>query len=203
MTTPRLAGLAAAAALALAASLAQAQETGTGDGGDGGDGGDTTDARPAGDVSWSFGDQALSFVTASWEYDTLRSGSATITPDDPEATAPDAAKTMSIMASETVDGGAMLTLTLNFAADPARDGVVGYVEYAPDPSNPPLWVNGADGAAPVTVTIDSYAFDGTAGKVAGHFAGDLCKSADWDTAPDPRDCTAVKGSFSTEVYPGN
>jgi hypothetical protein len=192
MKTARLAGLPALAiaALALSASALLAQDEG-----------DTVDARPAGEIVWTFGDKALTYVTSSAELDTMRIGSASVMPADPSDTRPDAPKTLTVMGFESLEGGALLSLSVDFTADPAKDGVVGRVDFTPDPNDTAVWVNGADGAPPVTVTIDSYSFDGTSGAVTGHFAGDLCRSPDWDSAPDPKDCTAIGGTFRTEVYP--
>jgi hypothetical protein len=192
MNTSRLAGLPALAfsVLALSAPALLAQEDG-----------DTVDAQPAGEIVWTFGDKALAYVTSSSELDTMRIGSASVMPADPSDTRPDAPKMLTVMGFESLEGGGIVSLSLDFTTDPAQDGVVGRVDFTPDPNDTAVWVNGAEGAPPVTVTIDSYRFDGTSGEVTGHFAGDLCKSPDWDSDPDPKDCTAIGGSFRTEVYP--
>lgn len=182
--------LAFALALTLAALPAAAQE------------GDTSDLEVSGQVDWSFGDKAMSYVTSSSVYDTLRVGSGSVTPLDPEDTGPQAKKLLTVMATETIEGGGLVSLGIEYVADPAKDGVVGRVDFTPDPLETVLWVNGATGAAPITVTIDSFAFDGATGKVSGSFAGDLCKAADWDSPPDPKTCTPVKGSFVTDLYAG-
>lgn len=183
-------GLAAAIALTLAALPVAAQE------------GDTTDLEISGQVDWSFGDSALAYVTSSSVYDTLRVGSGSVTPVNPDDTSPTAKKLLTVMATESIEGGGLFSLGIEYTADPAKDGVVTRVDYTPDPMASGLWVNGAAGAVPVTVTLDSFAFDGATGKVSGHFEGALCKAADWDTPPDPADCTAIKGSFVTDLYAG-
>lgn len=182
--------LAFALALTLAALPAAAQE------------GDTTDLEVSGQVDWTFGDQTLSYITSSSVYDTLRVGSGSVTPVNPDDTSPTAKKLLTVMATETMEGGGLFSLGIEFVTDPVRDGTVTRVDYTPDPMASTIWVNGATGAAPVTVTFDSYAFDGATGKVSGHFEGALCKAADWDSPPDPADCTAIKGSFVTDLYAG-
>lgn len=184
-----LSGL-AAIALALVSGPLAAQE------------GDTTDLEISGKVEWTFGDTALSYVTSSSVYDTMRVGSGSVTPVNPDDTGPDAKKLLTVMATESIEGGGLFSIGIEYTADPAKDGVVGRVDYTPDPMATALWVNGAAGVAPVTVTLDSFAFDDATGKVSGSFAGDLCKAADWDTPPDPKDCTAIKGSFVTDLYAG-
>lgn len=164
--------------------------------------GDTTDLELSGQVDWSFGDTAMSYVTSSSVYDTVRVGSGSVTPVNPDDTSATAKKLLTVMATESIEGGGLFSLSIEFVADPAKDGMVTRVDFTPDPMATTLWVNGAAGAAPVTVTLDSYAFDGAAGKVSGRFEGALCKAADWDTPPDPADCTTVKGSFVTDLYAG-
>lgn len=177
-------------ALTLAALPATAQE------------GDTTDLEISGQVDWTFGEKTLNYITSSSVYDTMRMGSGSVTPVNPDDTSPTAKKLLTVMATETMEGGGVFSLGIEFTADPAKDGVVTRVDFTPDPMAATLWVNGATGAAPVTVTLDSYAFDGATGKVNGSFEGALCKAADWDSPPDPKDCTAIKGSFVTDLYAG-
>lgn len=164
--------------------------------------GDTTDLELSGQVNWTFGDRALAYVTSSSVYDTLRVGSGSVTPVNPDDTSATAKKLLTVMATETMEGGGVFSLGIEFTADPVQDGVVTRVDFTPDPMAATLWVNGATGAAPVTVTLDSYTFDGATGKVTGSFEGALRKAADWDTPPDPADCTAIKGSFVTDLYAG-
>ncbi len=192
MTTARFCGLVVAVAVGLAAQAVRAQET---------DEGDTTDLKPAGTVTWTFGGAAKAFVTTSSVYDTIRIGSAAVYPAEPEGGAAPR-QVLDIGAFETPDGGAMLSVTLEFTADPMKDGVPKVAQYFPDVAELPFWTSGAEGAAPLTITLDSYSFDGTSGKVAGRFEAALCKAADWEAAADPKDCTAVSGRFETEVYPG-
>lgn len=177
-------------ALTLAAFPATAQE------------GDTTDLEVSGQVTWTFGDTALAYVTSSSVYDTMRVGSGSVTPVNPDDTSPTAKKLLTVMATETMEGGGLFSLGIEFTTDPASDGTVTRVDYTPDPMAATLWVNGAPGAAPVTVTFEGYAFDGATGKVSGSFEGALCKAANWDSPPDPKDCTPVKGSFVTDLYAG-
>lgn len=185
-----LSGLAAVLALGLSAPALQAQE------------GDVTDIQPAGEIALTVGGTAMTYVTSSSEMDTMRIGSSYVMPLDPSDTTPGAPQVLTITGFETLDGGGLFSLGLEFTADPARDATVGRVEFTSNPELPETWLNGAAGATPITVTIDSYVFDGAAGKVTGSFAGDLCKAADWEAAPDPKDCKAVSGRFSTEIFAG-
>lgn len=185
-----LPGLAAVLALGLSAPALQAQE------------GDTTDTQPAGEIALTVGGTAMTYVTSSSEMDTIRIGSSYVMPLDPSDTTPGAPQVLTITGFESLEGGGLFSLGLEFTADPARDATVGRVEFTSNPELPETWLNGAEGAAPVTVTIDSYVFDGRAGKVTGSFAGDLCKAADWEAAPDPKDCKPVSGRFSTEIFAG-
>lgn len=192
MISARLFGLFTAAALAVAPLAAMAQDSE----------GDTTDLQVAGKVDWAFGDKALAFVTTSSVYDTARIGSAAVVPADPSQTGPEAKKLLDIGGWEGTSGPGSIFIGVEYSADPARDGTVTTVQYYTEMSTLPYWSNGAEGKAPVTVTFESFTFDGAKGHAKGSFAGDLCKVADWEAAPDPADCVAVKGTFDTEVYAG-
>lgn len=179
-----------AAALVLSSGAALAQE------------GDVTDLKPAGEIRFAFGGKEMAFVTSSSVYDTVRIGSGSISPVDPEATGPGAKQLLSLMATSSLEGGEMITLMIEYTADPGKDGVVTMVEYTNAEMTPPYWAAGAAGRKPVVVKFESFAFDGKSGAASGRFEGELCKTADWGAAPDPADCGAVTGSFATELYQG-
>lgn len=181
------------AVLVAGSPAVRAQDTGEGD---------TTDLQVAGQVNWTLGDKAMAYVTTSSTYDTLRIGSASVMPADSEDPATAGKKMLDIGGWEGIDGPGSIYIGLDYTEDPAKDGTVITVQYYAEMAQLPYWSSGAEGKAPVTVTFDSFSFDGAKGHAKGSFAGELCKVTSWEAAPDPADCVPVAGTFDTEVYGG-
>lgn len=165
--------------------------------------GDVVDPQQAGTVDMMLGERALSLFTSSSVYDTVRIGSVSISPVNPDDTGPDAKMLLSIMANANPDGtGAMVTLMVEYIRNPGEDGVVTMADFTEEAGAVPFWSAGAAGRQPMTLTVESFEFDGTVGRITGAFAGELCKTADWGQAPDPADCQTVSGRLDSAVYQG-
>lgn len=164
--------------------------------------GDSSDVRRAGAVRLTVGDTSFSLLTTSSVYDTVRVGSASISPVDPDDTSAGAKQLLSLMATATLEGGTMINIVMEYAKSPGEDGAVVLAEYADDVLSLPLWSAGAKGHPPPTVTFDSFSFDGKTGAMVGSFTADLCKTLDWGAEPDPNDCMTMTGQFDTELYLG-
>lgn len=162
--------------------------------------GDVTDVEPAGKMVWTLGDQPMNYITTASVMDTVRIGSVAVYPI--EIDGGPAKLGLEIGGFESISGGGSLFIYAEFDKDPAKDAVITLAQYQPDTANPPIWTNDGTQKEPVTVRFDTWEFDGKTGKVAGTFAGDLCKASDWEAQPDPNDCVRIEGSFESEVFSG-